>query len=137
MQSFVAVFVLVSLLSGCSPSPSKFDPVVVDIQKGVIKVAGNGPLALPARFSDLTPRGEIYIEKKPDGRLFIIFPFWYGRGADFDGLLYCSGSLKPSDFYTIDWGLVGKHQHIDVAGRDLLTVKDYKTNWYKVTRRLD
>jgi hypothetical protein len=137
MGNFTALFILGLLLSGCSSRSSKFEPVVADIQKGVITLTTNGAIALPPRFANLAPRGEIYAEKKSDGRLLVLFPTWYGRGNDIEGLLYCSASLLPTDFYTVDWGPGGKQQHMDVAGRDLLRVAEYKAHWYNVTRRLD
>ena len=128
-------FVLMAV--GCSSRSAKFDAVVSDIQSGVLVVHTNGAVRLPAKFASLTPNDEIFVEKKPDGSLFVLFPTWYGRGNDLDGVLYCSRALLPSDYNTIDWGAGGKQQHIDVGGRDMLTVHDYKPHWYKVSRRLD
>lgn len=122
---------------GCSPRNLKFAPVASDIQSGVLTVPTNGVLQLPQRFAGLTPKNEVYAEKKPDGRWLILFPEWYGRGRDVEGFLYCSGALQSSDFYTIDWGSGGKNQHIEVAGYDMLTVRNYKPHWYLVSKRLD
>ena len=104
--SFIAVIAL-----GCNQRSAKFDPVVQEIHSGVIAVPTNGIVQLPQRFAGLTPRDEVYAEKKPDGRLLILFPDWYGRGSDVEGWLYCSGPLQASDYYTIDWGAGGKQQH--------------------------
>jgi hypothetical protein len=124
-------------LVGCGSSTSRYASVVADIEHGILAAPTNGILRLPARFSAVAPRAEVYVEKKLDGRLLVLFPPWYGRGADMEGFLYCSGALARSDFYCIDWGAGGVHEHLDVGGRDILTVKDLKPHWYRVTRRLD
>jgi hypothetical protein len=132
------LFLSVSLLiSGCQPRYAKFEPVVKDIQAGVVLAPTNGTLQLPLRFAGVTHKGEVFAEWRADGRLMILFPTWCGRGADLEGLLYCSGVLESSDFYTIDWGAAGKVKHIDVRGRDMLIVHDYRPHWYFVRRRLD
>jgi len=125
------------LAVGCSSGSGKYEPVVTDIQSGALVIHTNGAVRLSGKFDGLTPDDQIFVEKKPDGSLFVLFPTWYGRGNDLDGVLYCSRDLLPSDYYTIAWGSGGKQQHIDVGGRDMLTVHDYKPHWYKVSRRLD
>ena len=125
------------LVLGCRRREAEFATVVQDIQTGVIPVAANGSVPLPERFAGLTPRNEIFVERKPDSRLLVLFPTWYGRGDDIEGLLYCSSALKAEDFYTVDWGQGGRRQHIDIAGRDMLTVRGFKEHWYYVSRRID
>jgi hypothetical protein len=125
------------LVFGCGSRSAKFDPVMRDIQAGTLVIPASGIVQLPRRFAGLTPRSEVFAAKKADGRLFILFPTWYGRGNDLEGYLYCSGVLQPSDYYTTDWGAGGKHRHLKIAGRDMLTIRDYKPHWYSVTRRLD
>ena len=120
-----------------SNSLSRYQPVVLQIQKGILTANKSGIVRLPKSFVGLTPRGEVYAERKPDGRLFVLFPTWYGRGADIEGYLYCSQPLYPSDYHSIDWGSGGVHDQIDVAGHKMLTAKPYKSNWYSITRRLD
>ena len=137
MFRFITFLCFALMTSGCSSRIAKFEPVVSDIQAGVLKFQTNGVVGLPTKFVGLTPKDEIFVEKKPDGSLFVLFPTWYGRGNDIEGVLYCSHALLPSDFYTIDWGAGGKQQHIDVGGRDMLTVHDYQPHWYKVSRRVD
>jgi len=124
-------------LVGCGSSTARYESVLADIESGVLVAPTNGVLKLPTRFAGLAPQGEMYVETKSGGRLFVLFPTWYGRGSDIEGLLYCSGSLTASDFYTIDWGAGGKHEHLDVGRRNMLTVSDLKPHWYSVTRRLD
>ena len=79
---------------------------------------------------------KVYVEHRPDGRLFILFPTWYGRGSDIEGWLYCSGPLKPSDFVVVHWGSSGQPA-LNAAGYKMLRVESQKPPWYWVTRRLD
>lgn len=116
---------------------AKFEPILFDIQTGTLIFKTNGALTLPAKFAGNTPKNEIFIEKTLDGSLFVLFPTWYGRGSDLEGLLYCSRPLAPSDSYSIDWGPGGIHQHMDVGGCNMLSIDALKPNWYKVSRRLD
>ena len=137
MIRFITLLCLALMAVGCNSRSAKFEAVVSDIQSGVFVIHTNGAVRLDPKFAHLTPDEEIFVEKQADGSLFILFPTWYGRGQDLEGILYCSRALLPSDYYTIDWGAGGK-QHIDVGGRDMLTVHDYKPpHWYNVSRRLD
>jgi hypothetical protein len=111
--------------------------VLRDLRDGKLTRAAAGRVRLPAKYQELTARDEVFVEEKSDGRLFVLFPTWYGRGDDMDGWLYCSGELRPSDFYTLDWGTRGKHRHIDIAGRKMLSVTEDRPHWYWFTRRLD
>lgn len=137
MFRFTTLLLFALLILGCSPPTSKFAPVVQDIQSGALAIPTNGIVTLPPKFAGLTARNEVFAEKKADGRLLILFPAKYDRGDDVEGYLYCSGALRTTDYYTIDSGAGGKHQHLDVAGRKMLTVKDSRANWYLVSRRLD
>lgn len=125
------------MVMGCSNPAHRFAPAVQKIRDGLLKPDRAGTIHLPAEFKGMTPRNEVYVEQKADGRLLILFPAAYGRGKDIEGYLFCSANLLPSDFYAIDWGKGGIIQHINVAGWDMLTVENHGTNWYRVTRRLD
>ncbi len=110
----------------------------------VIQAIQNGQLgskssiiALPSSYKEIAPRDQVLYERRKDGRLWVLFPTWYGRGADLQGYLYSSGPLKAQDFYTIDWGSDGVAQHVDACGADMLDVKKIDANWYSVMRRLD
>src|SRR5436309_3540852 len=94
---FIATLAAVLLGVGCRPQPAKFDPIVKEIQTGALSIPTNGPVRLPPRFHGVTPRDEIFVERKADGRLFVLFPTWYGREEDIEGLLYCSRAPLPSD----------------------------------------
>ena len=112
--------------------------VVGKIEAGTIKVGGKSPVNLPSQDWGLTPRGEVYAEKRPGGKLLVLFPTWYGRGSDVEGFLYCSGPLGPADFYQVDWGVGGKREHLDVGEASLLTVgRHLRGPWHKAGRRLD
>ncbi|MBV9868875.1 MAG: hypothetical protein JO316_26310 [Abitibacteriaceae bacterium] len=130
------ILLLLAGLMVLRPNPvARYQLIVQQIQQGVLTANKAGVVRLPAAFSELAPRGEVYAERKADGRLFVLFPTWYGRGADMEGYLFCSQALRPSDYYAVNWGAGRVQSHIDVAGRDMLTVEPYKPNWY--TRRLD
>jgi hypothetical protein len=137
MFRFTALLLFASLIFGCSPPSKKFAPIVQGIQSGALAIPTNGVVTLSPKFAGFTAGNEVFAERKADGRLLILFPTKYGRGQDVEGYLYCSGPLQPSDYHTIDWGSGGKHRHMDVSGRTMLTVKDYKANWHLVSRRLD
>jgi hypothetical protein len=137
MIRFITLIGMVIAATGCSSRTAKFEPILSDIQSGALAPQANGAVGLPQKFAGATPKNEIFVEKKPDGSLFVLFPTWYGRGADLDGILYCSRALQPPDYYTMDWGPGGKHQHLAVGGCDLLTVHAYKSHWYIVSRRVD
>lgn len=122
---------------GCSASTSSYAPVVAAITSGTLAVPPDGIVRLPAAWHGLTPRNIVNVERRPDGRVFILFPTFYGRGDDVDGWLYCTGPLRPADFYTIDWGPGGKGSHLDAAGYKMLSVETRDPPWYWVTRRLD
>jgi len=136
LRSITFLF-LASFVTGCGSPADKFAPVVQAIQSGQLSVQTNGIFRLPQRFAGLTPSDDVFVERRPDGVLFVLFPTWYGRRNDLEGFLYCARELQASNYYTIDWGAGGKRQHIDVAGRDMLTVQNYRSHWYRVTRRLD
>ena len=137
MLRLTALLLFASLIFGCNPPAKKFAPIVQAIHSGTLAIPTNGVVTISPNFSGLTARNEVYVEKKADGRLLILFPTKYGRGDDLEGYLYCSGKLQPTDYYTIDHGSGGRHQYLDVAGRKMLTVKYYKANWHLVSRRLD
>jgi hypothetical protein len=125
------------VFAGCGHPQQKFDSLIQDLQTGKLDSSKDSRVRLPVAYTNLTPKSEIFVERRPDGRLFVLFPTWYGRGDDMDGWLYCSGYLQQSDYYTVDWGTGGKHRHIDVAGRKMLTVTSDRPHWYRFTRRLD
>jgi hypothetical protein len=137
MRRLIPLLCLAGLALGCESRTSKYNSIIKDIQTGVLIVSTNGVVRLPQQFAGLTPKDEVYAETKPDGRILVLFPTWYGRGSDVEGSLYCSGSLQPSDYYTIDWGAGGKRQHIDVADHDMLSVRAIRPHWYFASRRLD
>lgn len=141
IQSIIMTLLVttISLMTACSNPPAKYQPIVQAIEGGTLTRITDGVIKLPPELAGITPRDEIYIEKKADGRMFVLFPTDYGRGDDLDGYLYCSGGLLPSDYYSIDWGAGsgGTQQHINVAGKQMLSVEEYQPNWYRVTRRLD
>jgi hypothetical protein len=116
---------------------TRYQPIVRGIAAGTLTAPASGILRLSGNFAGVTPRDEIYVETRADGRLLILFPRRYGRGADLEGYLYCRGGLRPADSYVVDWGASGVHTHIAVAGRDLLTATPYAPNWYAISRRVD
>ena len=116
----------------------KYLGVIGKIEAGTIKPGGKSPVKLPAQYGGITPMDEVYVEKRPGGKLLVLFPTWYGRGSDVEGFLYCSQPLGPADFYQVDWGVGGKHEHLDVGEASLLTVKRHlRGPWHKAGRRLD
>ena len=120
------------------PPVGAYIPVVTAMSNGTIAIpAGAGIVQLPAAFAGLTPKNEVIVERRAGGRLFILFPTWYGRGADLEGWLYTSGPLVATDYYTIDWGTGGVHQHLDVADCKMLSVGRPQSSWCAVSRRLD
>lgn len=125
------------MLCGCTKLSAKFEPVIRDIQSGKFVLPTNGMVQLPQRFASLTPKGEIFVERQPTGRLLVLFPTWYGRGSDLEGMLYCSSPLQPTDYYTINSGSGQANDYLSVGGRDLLTVQKHHPPWYEVTRRMD
>jgi hypothetical protein len=131
------VAVLAGLTYVRARSLSRYQPILQQIQRGTLQADPAGVIRLPPAFAGLTPRDEVYIEQKPDGRLFILFPTWYGRGSDIEGYLYCSQALRQSDYYLIHTTRRVRHQYIDVAGRDLLIATYQRPHWYKISRRLD
>jgi hypothetical protein len=133
----LSVFAVLLVAAGCGAPTSSYAPVVTAISNGALAVPAYGIVTLPANWKGLTPRGVVKVERRPDGRLFILFPTFYGRGDDVDGWLYCSGPLTPTDFYTINWGAGGIQQHIDACGYKMLTVSSQASPWYGITRRLD
>lgn len=124
-------------LVGCSPPTAGYEPVVAAITSGALTVPADGVVKLPPTWHGLTPDNIVNVETRPDGRTFILFPTYYGRGSDVDGWLYCSGPIGPADFHTIDWGPGGKGSHLDAAGYKMLSVETRNPPWYWVTRRLD
>ena len=137
MLRLIPSLFLAAFVSGCASPTDKFAAVVEGLQSGQFPIPINGVFLLPQLLAGLTPKDEVFVERKSDGSLFMLFPTWYGRGNDLEGFLYCTRELKPSDYYFIDWGPGGKQQHIDVAGRDMLTVRTFRSHWYRVSRRLD
>jgi hypothetical protein len=135
----VALGVVLIFVARDAPDTRAYQPIVVAITNGTLVVppTPGGEVKLSAALSGVTPRDEVIVERRPDGRLFILFPTWYGRGQDIEGWLYCSGPLKSTDFYIVDWGAGGKVDHIDVADRKMLTVISKGSTWYRVSRRLD
>jgi hypothetical protein len=132
----VVVTALLSL-SGCGAPTASYTPIVAAITSGALPIPANGVIGLPAKWRGIVPRDVVHAEKRPDGRIFILFPTFHGRGEDVDGWLYCSAPITPADFYTIDWGPGGKHSQLDVAGCKMLSVESHRPPWYWVTRRLD
>ncbi|MCY3023138.1 MAG: hypothetical protein NTW87_29530 [Planctomycetota bacterium] len=114
----------------------EYTSIVSGIDEGSLAADAKGVLKLPRRLASVAPRGEVYVERKPDGRLFVLFPTWYGHGNDLQGYLYASGPLTAADYYEVDWGQGGVRRHLDICGRGLLTVSG-NGPYYTVMRRLD
>lgn len=133
----MAAFAFLLAILGCRSSTSAYGPVVTAIASGSLPVPADGVVTLPAKWKGLTPRGLVHVERRPDGRLFVLFPTSCGRGEDVDGWLYCSGPLAPADFYSVNWGAGGERRHMDACGRTMLTITSQAPPWYRVTRRLD
>jgi hypothetical protein len=110
--------------------------IVGEINAGRLKPDGRGMIVLPPSFHGETARDVVYSDRRPGGRLFVLFPTWYGRGDDIEGYVYVRGGLRNSDFYDVIWS--GKPiAFIDVASRQMLMVTSQSGDWAKVTRRLD
>jgi hypothetical protein len=90
---------------------------------------------LPPSYQSIAPK--VYAERRPDGRLFVLFATWLGRGADLNGYLYCSRPLTPGDFFPADWGSGGVRQQIHLCGISYLEPQHIRGPWYRVLRRLD
>jgi hypothetical protein len=109
--------------------------VVRQIESGRLSVANN-VLNLPPGYVSVARK--VYAERRPDGRLFVLFVTWIGRsGADVTGYLYCSRPLGPTDFYVANWGPGGSHKEIDAFGISDLEPVHIRGPWYHVCRRLD
>lgn len=115
-----------------------YQSIIADINSGAIVPNASGACTLPNTFDGVTPRGEVFTATTPTGSTVILFPTWYGRGADVDGYIHSSAPLAAGDFSTIDWGSGGNvQQHLDVGSVDSLSVSPVSGTWYWGSRRLD
>jgi hypothetical protein len=109
-----------------------------EVIQGIMDGRLNGnsfALDLPTDYPDVAPRDRVLFERHPDGRLWVIFPLWYGKGADLQGYLYSNIPFRPQDF-TPDDGR-GPAQHLDICGLDYLAATQVDANWCWVIRRVD
>jgi len=114
----------------------EYRPVVDAVLSGALAPDSLGVVRLPPDLSKATPRGEVMVDRRP-GLTLILFPTFYGRGNDLQGYLYCSRPLTSLDWYSIDWGSGGVHEHIDVGPATMLSWWGGEGTWLKVGRRLD
>ena len=134
----IALLALLMLVPfGCRKPDPAFAAVAEAIRSGAARLPGNGRQTLPARFAGLTPQDVVFVDIRRDGRTFVLFPTFLGKGSDVDGWLYCSETLTPSDYTCVNWGEGGVRQHLAVAGLDFLTVLSQRGHWYFVRRRVD
>lgn len=136
-QLSTLIFGMIAASFGCSNATADFEDVVQKVKEGSLKPNKDGVIVVPIKSAEGVVNNEIFVEKRNDGLLLVLFPTKTGRGDDLEGFLYCSRELRPSDYYTVNWGEGGVHKHIDVATRYLLTVERLTPNWYSVSRRLD
>jgi hypothetical protein len=87
-------------------------------------------IELPVGYRSVAKR--VYAERRPDGRLFVLFVTWIGRGTDVNGYLYCRLPLEPVDFSV---GPSGREQ-LDACRIDDLEPTHIRGGWYYVCRRL-
>lgn len=127
---------LLGLLPPLISKRSSYMGIIHDIENGKLK-AENSVIYLPHSYHGVAPRNEVYYQLYPDGRMFVLFPTWYGRGQDINGYLYCSGTLNKEDYFISDWGSGGISQEIHLCGISYLEPKYVKEHWYKIIRRLD
>jgi hypothetical protein len=116
---------------------SSYRAVLEEIGAGRITTGPEGTAPLPGRYTGLTPRDEVFIDRRPGGVVLVLFPVWYGRGGDLQGYLHASRPLADADYYTVDWGPGGVHQHLTVAGVEFLSAEPVRPPWYWVWRRVD
>ncbi len=112
--------------------------VVRQIETGALKPGPKAAIAVPSGLRSVSPDGNVYAERKPDGRVFVLFPIWYGRGkTDLQGYLYCSRPLKAADFSEVDWGSGGVWRQLTICGRNYLSAEHVRGPWWWVWRRVD
>jgi hypothetical protein len=108
--------------------------VIRRIESGRLPIA-NHVVNLPPDYKSIARK--VYAERRADGRLFVLFVTFVGRGdADVTGYLYCSRPLGSADFHIADWGSSGIHKGIDAFGVGDLEPVHIRGPWYHVCRRL-
>jgi hypothetical protein len=125
------------ILGRCVPAErAQYMSVIEELREGSISPDAEGMVPLPTKYRGLVVRDAIYAGRLRDGRLVVLFPTWYGRGADLEGYVYVAGGLNASDFYTVLWS--GRPvEFIDVGSRRLLSVDCQRGDWAWISRRLD
>ncbi len=111
--------------------------IVREIEAARITPDPDGRAHLPTAYAGLAADNEIAIERRPDGRLLVIFPVWRGKGANFSGYLYASAPLVPADFHEIDWGAGGVRKQTTIGGLDYVEARPLHGPWYQVSRGVD
>lgn len=125
--------VLLGLMPPFAAKRAQYGRVLDELHKGTLKTPSLPVVMLPQRYAGLTPRETIYVERRPNGQLLVLFPTWYGRGADLQGYLYTSAPLAGTDFTVRPDGI----REISACGFDYLMTEDVQDNWYAVIRRMD
>jgi hypothetical protein len=106
---------------------------------GKLKSDAAGVVALPSESRGLTPHGKLYVTRKPDGCVQILFTIWQGKGSNFEGYLFD----RPGTFY--DWesgptvAIVGPHIFPAVSAVTLEAdvESEVRPGWYRVAYRMD
>ena len=126
-------------LFGFRPPLIVFQPqyalVIREVENGTLKPDEKSTVRLP--WGVASPDGRVFVERKPDGRLFVLFPTWYGRLPDLQGYLWCSQPLHASDFHDVDWGAGGIQHALNICGQKLLSAGHMRGQWWWVDRRLE
>jgi hypothetical protein len=106
-----------------------YTEVIRQIESGRLPIA-NHVVNLPPDYKSVARK--VYAERRADGRLFVLFVTWRGRGADVNGYLYCSRPLRPADFCVGPGG----HEQLNACGIDDLGPVHIRGPWYYICRRL-
>jgi hypothetical protein len=108
--------------------------IIRDIEVGRLPISKH-VVSLPRGSASVAKK--VYAERRADGRLFVLFVTFVGRGdADVTGYLYCSRPLGSADFHSTVWGSGGIHKEIDALGISDLEPVHIRGPWYHVCRRL-
>jgi len=115
-------------------SLEKYSPLITAYTQGkLVPDAKSGRIDLSRQFAGVVPLDLIYVDKLNDGAFIMLFPTWYGKTVEMDGLLYSSRPLTTDDIYTDNSVAGAKQPRIDVgSSKNLRVLEAINPHWHKV-----
>jgi hypothetical protein len=121
-----------------SPRTSRYQPIIDAYAGRQIFPDSVGRITLTPPYTGLTPRDEIFVQRRPDGAFLAFFPTFYPKGAEIAGLLYTSRPFEQTDWFRHGLGIDLVHPFLNVGPWSHLRIDSrIDEHWYRVSQGME